>query len=406
MPNLPVDLICQHQTMQQRKIPAVFMRGGTSKALMFHRHHLPADTSLWPELFVSALGANDPYGRQLDGMGGGVSSLSKVCVISESDRADADIDYAFFQLTPTTDIVDSSSSCGNMAAAVGPFAIDEGLLQVAGAEDSVRIFNVNTGRIICSTFFLDRDQAAVDGDMVLPGVAGRGSPVRLEFGEPGGGATGRLLPSGKARDVIELPGSGSISASMADAGNPCVFVLASDLGLTGTEMPHDLEQNTGIMQALEAIRCQASVRMGIASDLAQASGFPGIPKVAFISPAQDSLSLAGVKIAAADCDITLRMISVGQPHQAIPVTGALCTAVAAQIDGSLVSDTVGSREPGHDLRLAHPSGVATVDARVEQRQGAWYASSATIQRTARRLMDGHVYVPASRTPGLGSPTGS
>ena len=406
MPNLPVDLICQHQTMQQRKIPAVFMRGGTSKALMFHRHHLPADASLWPELFVSALGANDPYGRQLDGMGGGVSSLSKVCVISESDSADADIDYAFFQLTPTTDVVDSSASCGNMAAAVGPFAVDEGLLQVAGAEASVRIFNVNTGRIICSTFFLDQDQAAVDGDLALPGVAGRGSPVRLEFGEPGGGATGRLLPSGKVRDVLKLPGSGSISASMADAGNPCVFVLASDLGLTGTEMPQDLEQDTGIMQALEAIRCQASVRMGIAGDLEQASGIPGIPKVAFISPAQDSISLSGVKIAAADCDITLRMISVGQPHQAIPVTGALCTAVAARIDGSLVSDTVGSRKPGHDLRLAHPSGVATVDARVEQRQGTWYAASATIQRSARRLMDGHVYVPAAGTPGLGSPTGS
>ena len=406
MPNLPVDLICQHQTMQQRKIPAVFMRGGTSKALMFHRHQLPADTSLWPELFVSALGANDPYGRQLDGMGGGVSSLSKVCVISESDRPDADIDYAFFQLTPTTDVVDSSASCGNMAAAVGPFAVDEGLLQVAGAEASVRIFNVNTGRIICSTFFLDQDQAAVDGDLALPGVAGRGSPVRLEFSEPGGGATDQLLPSGKVRDVLKLPVSGSISASMADAGNPCVFVLASDLGLTGTEMPQDLEQDTGIMQALEAIRCQASVRMGIAGDLEQASGIPGIPKVAFISPAQDSISLSGVKIAAADCDITLRMISVGQPHQAIPVTGALCTAVAARIDGSLVSDTVGSRKPGHDLRLAHPSGVATVDARVEQRQGTWYAASATIQRSARRLMDGHVYVPAAGTPGLGSPTGS
>ena len=377
------------------------MRGGTSKALMFHRHDLPVDTDMWPELFVAALGANDPYGRQLDGMGGGISSLSKVCVVSPSGRPGTDIDYSFFQLTPTTESVDLSASCGNMAAAVGPFAVDEGLVSPVGTEARVRIFSTNTARMIHSTFSLDQGKAAVDGKMSLPGVAGLGSPVRLEFKDPGGGATGRLLPTGKPIDEIRLPGSKPISASMVDAGNPCVFIEARDLGLTGTEMPDDLEQNPEILERLEVIRCWASVAMGIARDIGEARRIPGIPKVAFLSPAQDMTTLAGECVAATDCDITVRMISVGQPHRAIPVTGALCMAVAARVNGSLVSRMLDTTRCSSELRLAHPSGVARVDARIEQRDDTWYAESAIIHRTARRLMDGHIYVAAARTLGLG-----
>jgi len=388
--------------MQQRKIPAVFMRGGTSNALMFHRRDLPSDTSLWPELFVAALGANDPYGRQLDGMGGGISSLSKVCVVSPSEKPGADIDYSFFQLNPTTDLVDLSASCGNMSAAVGPFAVDEGLVSSVGTEARVRIFSTNTTRMIHSSFSVDQGEAVVDGKMSLPGVAGLGSPVRLEFKNPGGGATGHLLPTGKPIDEIRLPGGTSIKASMADAGNPCVFVQARDLGLTGTEMPDEIQRNPQILESLEAVRCQASVLMGIARDIGEASRIPGIPKIAFLSPAQDMTTLAGETVSAAECDILVRMISLGQPHRAIPVTGALCVAVAARVDGSLVSRMFDTTRCGSELRLAHPSGVTNVDARLEQREGNWYAASVTIYRTARRLMDGYVYVPAARTPGLGS----
>ena len=387
--------------MQQRKIPAVFMRGGTSKALMFHRRDLPSDTSLWPELFVAALGANDPYGRQLDGMGGGISSLSKVCVVSPSERPGADIDYSFFQLTPTTDFVDPSASCGNMSAAVGPFAVDEGLVSSVGTEARVRIFSTNTTRMIHSSFSVDQGEAVVDGKMSLPGVAGLGSPVRLEFKNPGGGATGHLLPTGKPIDEIRLPGGTSIEASMADAGNPCVFVQARDLGLTGTEMPDDIQRNPEMLERLEAVRCQASVSMGIAQDIGEASRIPGIPKVAFLSPAQDMTTLAGEIVLAAECDLLVRMISLGQPHRAIPVTGALCIAATARIDGSLVSGMLDTACGSSELRLAHPSGVTNVDAKLERQDGTWYAASATISRTARRLMDGYVYVPVARTPGLG-----
>ena len=387
--------------MQQHKIPAVFMRGGTSKALMFHRRDLPTDVRLWPELFVAALGANDPYGRQLDGMGGGISSLSKVCVISPSERPGADVDYSFFQLTPATDLVDSSASCGNMSAAVGPFAVDEGLVSPVGVEACVRIFSTNTARMIHSSFSVDQGEAVVDGKMLLPGVAGLGSPVRLEFKDPGGGATGHLLPTGKPIDEIELPGAESIVASMADAGNPCVFIRARDLGLTGAEMPDDIQRNPEILESLEAVRCQASVSMGIAQDIGEASRIPGIPKVAFLSPAQDMTTLAGEIVSAAECDILVRMISLGQPHRAIPVTGALCIAATARIDGSLVSGMLDTACGSSELRLAHPSGVTNVDAKLEWQDGTWYAASATISRTARRLMDGYVYVPAARTPGLG-----
>ena len=387
--------------MQQRKIPAVFMRGGTSKALMFHRRDLPSDTSLWPELFVAALGANDPYGRQLDGMGGGISSLSKVCVVSPSERPGADIDYSFFQLNPTTDLVDLSASCGNMSAAVGPFAVDEGLVSSVGTEARVRIFSTNTTRMIHSSFSVDQGEAVVDGKMSLPGVAGLGSPVRLEFKNPGGGATGHLLPTGKPIDEIRLPGGTLIEASMADAGNPCVFVQARDLGLTGTEMPDDIQRNPQILECLEVIRCRASVSMGIARDIGEASRIAGIPKVAFLSPTQDMTTLAGDTVSAAECDILVRMISLGQPHRAIPVTGALCIAATARIDGSLVSRMLDTTCGSSDLRLAHPSGVTNVDAQLERQDGSWYAASATISRTARRLMDGYVYVPVARTPGLG-----
>ena len=387
--------------MQQRKIPAVFMRGGTSKALMFHRRDLPSDTSLWSELFVAALGANDPYGRQLDGMGGGISSLSKVCVVSPSDRPGADVDYSFFQLNPTTDLVDLSASCGNMSAAVGPFAVDEGLVSSVGTEARVRIFSTNTTRMIHSSFSVDQGEAVVDGKMSLPGVAGLGSPVRLEFKNPGGGATGHLLPTGKPIDEIRLPGGTSIEASMADAGNPCVFVQARDLGLTGTEIPDDIQRNPQILECLEVIRCRASVSMGIARDIGEARPIPGIPKVAFLSPAQDMTTLAGEIVSAAECDILVRMISLGQPHRAIPVTGALCIAATARIDGSLVSRMLDTTCGSSDLRLAHPSGVTNVDAQLERQDGSWYAASATISRTARRLMDGYVYVPVARTPGLG-----
>ena len=376
----------------QRPIPAVFMRGGTSKAIMFHARDLPEDRRAWDDIFTAAMGSPDPYGRQLDGMGGGVSSLSKVCVLARSARDDADIDYTFAQVQIRDRRVDYKSNCGNMSSAVGPFAIDEGLVRASGDSATVRIFNTNTRKIIRATFPLDGERSRYDGDLVIPGVAGSGAPVRLDFVEPGGAATGKLLPSGKVLDRLDVPGLGSIEASLVDAANPAVFVRAADVGLTGTELPDQLEANPKIMKLLDDIRIQGSVRMGIAPD-AQAARSIAVPFVAFVSPAKEAPTLSGETVRAADVDLSVRVVSSGQPHRALPVTISLCTAVAARVTGTVVAEALSSAAGSQSLRLGMPSGVLTVDADVVSDGGNWFARAGSFYRTARRLFDGRVWVP-------------
>src|SRR5450830_495036 len=270
--------------MQQAKLRAVFMRGGTSKAVMFHRAELPADRAAWAPIFRAVIGSPDPYGRQLDGMGGGVSSLSKICVVGPPSRPDADVDYTFAQVSVKDGAVDYSGNCGNMSSAIGPFAVDEGLVPYPVATEAVvRIHNTNTGKIIIARFAVDGGAAAVDGAMVLDGVAGSGAPIRLDFVDPGGAKTGRLLPTGNATDGLDVPGVGMLAASMVDAANPCVFVRAADLGVTGTELPDALEADPALLAKLEAVRRTASVAMGLAPDSDAAGSIPGVPKVALVT---------------------------------------------------------------------------------------------------------------------------
>ncbi len=379
----------------QRPIPAVFMRGGTSKAIMFHARDLPADRKAWDPIFTAAMGSPDPYGRQLDGMGGGVSSLSKVCVLAPSVRDDADIDYTFAQVQIRENRVDYKSNCGNMSSAVGPFAIDEGLIAAKGDTATVRIFNTNTQKIIHATFPLEGDRARYDGDLAIPGVAGTGAPVRLDFVEPGGAATGKLLPSGAVVDRLDVPGFGAIEASLVDAANPAVFVRARDIGLKGTELPEQLEADPAVIKLLDDIRVQGSVRMGIAPDADAARRIGAIPFTAFVGPPQDSATLTGETVRAAEVDLSVRVVSSGQPHRALPVTISLCTAVAARITGTLVAETLSPSAGKTSLRLGMPSGILTVDADVASEGGRWIARSGAFYRTARRLFDGRVWVPAS-----------
>jgi 2-methylaconitate cis-trans-isomerase PrpF len=378
----------------QRPIPAVFMRGGTSKAIMFHARDLPEDRAAWDSLFTAAMGSPDPYGRQLDGMGGGVSSVSKVCVLAPSAREDADIDYTFAQVQVRERAVDYKGNCGNMSSAVGPFAVDEGLIRAGGDTATVRIFNTNTKKIIRATFPLDGDRARYDGDLVIPGVAGTGAPVRLDFVEPGGAATGKLLPSGKTMDRLDVPGFGAIDASLVDAANPAVFVRAGDIGLTGTELPEQLEADPKIMRLLDEIRVQGSARMGIAPDAEAARAISAVPFMAFVSPPQDAPTLTGETIQAAGVDLTVRVVSSGQPHRALPVTISLCTAVAARITGTVVAEALSGAAGTKSLRLGMPSGVLTVDADVMSEGGVWRARAGSFYRTARRLFDGRVWVPS------------
>lgn len=387
--------------MKQLKIPAVFMRGGTSNAVVFNAKDLPRDRAQWDEIFLAAIGSPDPYGRQLDGMGGGVSSLSKVCVVGPSSRDDADIDYTFAQVQVKEAKVDYGANCGNMSSAMGTFAVDEGLVKMSGPDALVRVHNTNTKKIIWSRFLLDEGMAAVDGDLAIPGVAGTGAPVKLEFREPGGATTGKLLPTGNVADTLDVPGFGKFRVSMVDAANACVFARAGDLGIKGTELPDEIDASPELLRKLAAIRIAASLAMGVTKTPDEAVKRASVPFVGFVSPPQDAKSLTGDSVRGADVDLTGRVMSNGQPHRALPLTASLCMAVAARLQGSVVFEA--TRPTGNaesEIRIAMPSGVLTVAATVRKLEGQWHAEQGAFYRTQRRMFDGYVYVRASRVPGL------
>jgi 2-methylaconitate isomerase len=380
-------------SMALMTIPATFMRGGTSKALMIHRHDLPTDVADWAPILLSALGSPDPYGRQLNGMGGGLSSVSKVCVVETSDRSDADVDYTFVQVVVKADRIDMSGNCGNMLAAVGPFAVDEGLVKVEGAKARVRIFNTNTQKLIHAEFDVESEQSVYEGDLIIPGVAGTGAPIRLDFIQPGGATTGKLLPTGEISQILQVHGVGEVEVSLIDAANACVFVNAASIGLQGNELPAELETIPGLLDRLAKIRIAGSVAMGIGSDPEQAATIIHVPFLCIVSEPQGTLSTSGDAFDASDMDLTVRVISNGAPHQALPLTATLCTAVAAHLPSSVVERVARGRRAGR-LRVGMPSGVLTAEAVLEKEGDHFCVGRGSFYRTARPLMKGFVFVHA------------
>lgn len=377
--------------MPQRRVRAVFMRGGTSRALFFHEADLPKEPAARDRILLAALGSPDPYGRQLDGLGGGISSLSKAVIVGPPSHPDADVDYTFAQVSVTEPLVDWKGNCGNCTGAVGPFAIDEGLVPAVEPLTTVRLYNTNTKKLVVTRVPALGGEAAVEGDFELQGVPGLGARIALDFLDPGGAATGRLLPSGKPRDVLEAPVVGRIEASLVDATNPVVFVRARDVGLAGTE-PHEvIDREVALLDRLEAIRVAGAARMGI-------PGSPAIPKVALVSPPASFRALDGRQFAAREVDLVARVISMGRCHRAFALTAAMCLAVAARIEGTVVSEclTPSPSPLPRDLRLGHPSGALPIAALVEREAGgAPVARQVTVYRTARRLMEGFIRIPAS-----------
>jgi len=369
--------------MAQEWIPAAFMRGGTSKGLFFEESALPCDTRVRDAFFLSALGSPDRYGRQLNGMGGGLSSLSKAVVVTPSARDGVDVDYTFAQIAVDKPVVDYASNCGNLASAVGPFAVDQGLVTPPEGMATVRLFNTNTDKVIHAHFEVTEGYARVDGDFTIPGVSGTGAPVKLDFLDPGGSRTGRLLPTGATIDHLTAD-RGSIPVSMIDAANPVVFVAAEAVGLRGAETVNELEARPAVLAILEELRRQAAVAMGLCDRREDAP--LSNPKVAIIAPPTTYITLDGTVVDANDFDISVRTISSGQVHRAIPVTAALCTAVAQKLRGTLVADMAAGT--GSALRIGSPSGVFAADADVDSSSGG--ARSASLYRTCRRLMQGSV----------------
>jgi 2-methylaconitate isomerase len=368
--------------MSQKKLRAVYMRGGTSRCLVFHERDLPAPGPERDAILSAALGSPDPYGRQLDGLGGGISSLSKACIIGPSSHPEADVDYTFAQVDVKSSTVDYAGNCGNCSSAVGPFAIDERIVRVADGEARVRIHNTNTKKIIVARVPVRDGEAETAGDFELAGVAGRGARIALDFLEPGGAGTGRLLPTGRARESLD-----GVDASLVDATNPFVWVRAGDLGLTGTETPQAIDADRSLMERLEALRVEGARRMGI-------PGSAAVPKVGVVAAPTAFTALDGVAYAAGDSDLLARVISMGNCHRAVPLTAAMCLAVAARVPGSVVAECVASR--AGDVRIGQPSGVLPVAATVVARHGEAWAEGVTVYRTARRLMEGFVRIPAAR----------
>jgi len=385
----------REDAMTQKRIPALFIRGGTSKGVFFHARDLPAETKARDEIFSLALGSPDPYGRQLNGMGGGISSLSKAVVIAPSEQPGIDVEYTFGQVDVSSPIVDYGATCGNLSSAVGPFAVDEGLVDIDGPDAVVRVYNTNTDKVFESRFTVRDGCAEVLGDFEIPGVAGTGAPIRLDFLDPGGAATGSLLPTGNAIDELDVPGLGPIPASLVDATNALVFVAAADLGLTGTEHPKDIDADAGVMEKLESIRAVAGAAMGIAATPGDVTAHSkASPKIGMVGPPRDYIAIDGATHRAGDMDIIVRTISMERTHLAVPLTGGLCLTTAARIEGTVPHKMVPQNaNPDGDLRVGTPSGIIPFNAVVEQDGNGWHAERVVAYRTSRRLMEGSVLIP-------------
>lgn len=377
--------------MNQRAIPAVWMRGGTSKGLFFHTRDLPAENEA---TLLRAIGSPDPFGTQIDGLGGATSSTSKVVLIAPSERPDADVDYRFGHVGIGEPVIDWSGNCGNLTAAVGPFAIDEGLLEPSGDTTTVRIWQANLGTRIIARVPVDNGVAAATGDCTMDGVAFPGAPIELIFEDAGGEPGGGILPTGRAVDRLEAPNLGTVDASLIHAGNVAAFVHAVDLGLNGTETPAELAAMPETLARLNTIRDQAAVAMGLVPDATTAAlERPATPKIHIVGAPADHTLRTGRRIAAADVDVCARALSMGQPHHAYPGTSAVATAVAAALPGTVVHDACA--DGGERVRIGHAAGVIEVGAKVQRHDNLWTAPAVTLTRTARRLMRGEVFIPAA-----------
>ena len=382
--------------MSQKRVPAIFMRGGSSKGVFFHSSDLPEDKNSWNELFLSVLGSPDPYGRQLNGMGGGISSLSKAVVIGPSTRPDADVDYTFAQISVKDSVVDYSSNCGNLSSAVGPFAIDTGLVDASGTKKEVRIHNTNSGKSIVSKVPIRAGLSEVVGDFSIPGVSGTGAKIQLDFLDPGGTRTGSLLPTGNTVDIITVPHAGDFEVSLVDASVPCAFIEARALGITGSESIEELESNSDLMKLIEELRLESGVKMGLGKTIDQIP--PTAPKLGIVAAPMAYKTLAGEMVDPSSASLMTRIWSMGQVHRVLPLTGAMCLAVACKIPGTLCArNTKGEMT---EIRLANPSGILPLNAAVEARGNKIIARHVTAYRTARTLMEGNVLIPDQAHEGL------
>ncbi len=379
--------------MTQLRIPAVYMRGGTSKGVFFLAADLPADPIERDRILLRVIGSPDPYGKHIDGMGGATSSTSKVALIAKSTRPGCDVDYLFGAVALGKAVIDWSGNCGNLTTAVGPFAITSGLV-AAPSEGvaTVAIWQANVGKKILAHVPMAGGEVLEEGNFELDGVTFPAAELRLEFLDPGLG--GALFPSGARLDVLDIPGVGPVEATLINAGNPTIFIDAQTLGLRGTELQNEVNGNPELLARAEAIRAHCAVAMGLATSAEEATTKrPATPKLASLAAPQSYTATGGKGVEASDIDLLVRIFSMGQLHHAMTGTGAVALAAAAAIPGTLVQRIT---RPGADgmIRYGHPSGTQAVGAQAQEVDGQWVVTRAFMSRSARRIMEGWVRVPS------------
>ena len=374
-----------------RAFQTVYMRGGTSKGCMFLREELPENQEEWDSIFLQVMGCPDP--KQIDGMGGTVSSNNKIVVVWKSEEEGIDVEYLVGQVIVGKEQVDYKSNCGNMTAAVGPYAVEMGLVKAVEPITTVHMLNKNTDKYIDVTVPCENGTFAQEGDCHIAGVDGTAAELKVKFLNPAGAKTGKLLPTGNVKDVLEIPGFGSLEATILDVSNPMVLVRAEDIGAKGTELPEEINGNRELSDLLEKIRGTACCMMGFAKDLQDATDHsPAVPKVGYVTSPKSFQTLDGEIQKAEEMDVCARVISVFKCHKACPLTAASAISVAAALKGSVVNQVISGENSGGQVRIGHPSGVMTMYPEMEETDGEIKVHSVAVQRTARRIMDGTVYV--------------
>ncbi|HJV85492.1 MAG TPA: 2-methylaconitate cis-trans isomerase PrpF [Noviherbaspirillum sp.] len=387
----------------QIRIPATYIRGGTSKGVFFRLQDLP-ETAQVPgaardALLMRVIGSPDPYGKQIDGMGGATSSTSKTVIVSKSSKPDHDVDYLFGQVSIDKAFVDWSGNCGNLSAAVGPFAISTGLVDIARIPKdgmaTIRIWQANIGKTIIAHVPMTNGSVQETGDFELDGVTFPAAEVQLEFMDPAAeeeGAGGSMFPTGNLVDDLEVPGVGTFKATMINAGIPTIFVNAEAIGYTGTELQDAINGDAKALAMFETIRAFGALRMGLIKNVDEAAKRQHTPKVAFVAKPVDYVASSGKQVKASDIDLLVRALSMGKLHHAMMGTAAVAIGTAAAIPGTLVNLAAGGGER-NAVRFGHPSGTLRVGAEASKVNGEWTVTKAIMSRSARVLMEGWVRVP-------------
>ena len=387
----------------QIKVPATYMRGGTSKGVFFRLQDLPEAAqepgAARDALLLRVIGSPDPYGKQIDGMGGATSSTSKTVILSKSTRSEHDVDYLFGQVSIDQAFVDWSGNCGNLSAAVGPFAISNGLIDLARLPKdgiaTIRIWQANIQKTIIAHVPMTNGAVQETGDFELDGVTFPAAEVQLEFMDPAAeeeGAGGAMFPTGALVDDLEVPGVGTLKATMINAGIPTIFVNAEAIGYTGTELQEAINSDPKALAMFETIRAHGAVRMGLIKDISEAAKRQHTPKVAFVAAPKEYVSSSGKVVKTGDVDLLVRALSMGKLHHAMMGTAAVAIGTAAAIPGTLVNLAAGGGERTA-VRFGHPSGTLRVGAEAMQQDGEWCVKKAIMSRSARVLMEGWVRVP-------------